>query len=751
MGGLSPFARLGRVVVRFRYPIVVIWVVVTALCVYFLPSLSSVANNNNSSFLPKSAPSLRAAALAAPFERGNVPTALIVVVRSNGPLTPTDQAAITRAETAAQGVPGVLAVRDQGISGDGQARKAMVAVSPRLFGSSSGAQTVVDAIRSRFSQVRAPSGLAFHLTGQLATAVDNQRSSNSTLRNTQRYSVIFILLLLLLIFRSPLAPLVTLLPAGLVLILAGPVIAESSKLGVQVSDITQIMLSVLLLGAGTDYGLFLVFRVREELRRGLEPKDAVVKALSRVGESITFSGATVVVALLCLLLATLGFYQGLGPALAIGIGLMLLSGVTLLPALLAILGRATFWPMNVRAGAFRGGLWGGIAARIVRHPIPTLTAGLILFGSLALLARQYAPSGFTENGTTSSTSDSAVGTAVLGTHFPAAQVNPTNVLFRLGVPVWQRPTVLARAGRELHGAAVFRSVNGPLDPNGTTLSPHQLVALHQRLGPANRLPLAPPVGLRIAPRLYNAYHATAQFISPDGRTIQYYTTLAAGGPRTTEAMQAIPQVRDAVSRVAVSVGADDSGVAGEAPASYDISSASTTDLAHIVPIVLIAIAVLLALVLRSLVAPIYLIISVGISYLAAIGLSVLVFMKIGNGPGLNFILPFLMFIFLMALGEDYNILVMSRIREEAYDAPLREAVTRAIGVTGTTVTSAGLILAGTFGVLAYSGNGQIQQIGFSIAAGILLDTFLVRTLLIPSVVVLLGRWNWWPSSLSRGV
>jgi RND superfamily putative drug exporter len=154
-------------------------------------------------------------------------------------------------------------------------------------------------------------------------------------------------------------------------------------------------------------------------------------------------------------------------------------------------------------------------------------------------------------------------------------------------------------------------------------------------------------------------------------------------------------------------------------------------------------------VLRSLVAPIYLVVSVGLSYLASLGLAVLVFELIGGQDGINFVLPFFMFIFIMALGQDYNILVMTRIREEAHHAPIRVAVRRAVEATGTTVTSAGLILAGTFGVLTATGSTQVQEIGLGLAAGILLDTFFVRTLLVPSVVVLLGRWNWWPSRLSH--
>ncbi|HEX8919231.1 MAG TPA: MMPL family transporter, partial [Chloroflexota bacterium] len=339
LSGFNPFEPLGKFVVRFRYLVVVAWIVATILCVRFLPSLSSVSNNNNSAFLPKNTPSLQAVQLAAPFERGTLPTALIVAARSGSPLTPADQAAINRVESAVAGVSTVALVRDQGVSGDGQARKAMVALSGKVFDEAT-AQKAVDAIRATFGKVGAPAGLSLYLTGEIATSVDNAKASNRTLRSTQVYSVIFILALLLVVYRAILAPLLTLVPAGLSLILAGPVVAEASKAGVQVSPITQIMLSVLVLGAGTDYGIFLVFRVREEMRRGLDPQAAIVRSITRVGETISFSGATVIAALLCLLLATFGFYQGLGPALAIGIAVMLLVSLTFTPALLAIFGRA---------------------------------------------------------------------------------------------------------------------------------------------------------------------------------------------------------------------------------------------------------------------------------------------------------------------------------------------------------------------------------------------------------------------------
>jgi RND superfamily putative drug exporter len=235
--------------------------------------------------------------------------------------------------------------------------------------------------------------------------------------------------------------------------------------------------------------------------------------------------------------------------------------------------------------------------------------------------------------------------------------------------------------------------------------------------------------------------------------VQFSVGLQAGNPGDTPALHAVPAIRAEITRVAASARAADSGVGGEAPALYDISAISNHDLTKVIPIAIVAIGLLLALVLRSLVAPLYLIASVGLSYLAALGVSVLLFIKIGGDQGLTFFLPFLMFIFLLALGEDYNILVMTRIREEAHRLPLREAVTRAIGVTGTTVTSAGLVLAGTFVVFGLvaggqPGGSQFRDIALGLALGILMDSFLVRTLLVPSTVVLLGRWNWWPSNIT---
>jgi len=433
---------------------------------------------------------------------------------------------------------------------------------------------------------------------------------------------------------------------------------------------------------------------------------------------------------------------------------MLLAGLTLLPALLAVFGRAAFWPSKTREGTGKIGVWGRVAGRITQHPAIILSIGLLVFGGLAVASLGYKGAGFGGETNAPAHSDSAAGQALLTKYFPSSTANPTNIIFRLKQPAWDDPAVLAKAEQEMSGSGLFTKIAGPLNPTGYALTPAQYAGLHRLLGPAKALPPVPPASVKIPAAGYQLYRATAQFVSPDGKTVQFATGLKAGDAASTSALDAVPAIRTETTRVQHEIGAVDSGVGGEAPALYDVSSISDSDLSRVIPVAILVIGVLLALVMRSLVAPLYLIASVGLSYLAALGLAVLLFIDIGGSAGLTFILPFLMFIFLLALGEDYNILVMTRIREEARHLSLREAVHRAMEATGTTVTSAGLVLAGTFGVFALvgartQGGSQFVNLAVGLALGILMDTFLVRTLLVPSTVLLLGRWNWWPSAMSR--
>jgi RND superfamily putative drug exporter len=712
-----------------------------------LPSLSNVSQSNNAQFLPTSAPSQHAAALASPFQTTNAgATAVMVASRSSGPLTASDDAAITRVEQANAGLEGVLAVHDQGMSADGRARKALVVTASN--GGNTGNPELVSAIRTSFATAQPPPGLTFNLTGPLAQATDAAASASQTGTNIRVFSVLFVIVLLFVVYRSVLAPLVTLLPAVLSLLLAGPVIAAASRVGLPVSVATQTLLPVLLLGAGTDYGLFLVYRVREEIRRGSTPSDAVVTAMGRVGLSIAYSAATVIAALVCLVLASFSLYQGLGPSLAVGVAVMLAAALTLLPALLAIFGRVLFWPSRPKPGQDTTGAWGRVATRVVRRPLVVLLAGVIVFAALAAGLVGFTTGGFASSAPAGS--DSATGAAAIAAHFPVANSNPETLLLQFGAPIWDHPASLSLAESQLTDVGSLRSITGPLNPNGTALSVEQLASLHSQLGPAAPLPLTPPAGTSVPTTAYQAYRATAQFISTDGRTVQFYGIAVAGPAGTPAAIAAIPAIRSSLQTVAHSVGAQDNGVVGLDAVAYDINHYSTTDLLAIAPVVMAALAVLLAVLLRSLIAPLYLIATVGLSYIAALGAATFIFLHVGGDTGINFVIPILLFIFAMALGEDYNILLMTRVRDEAHDYALPEALARAVGHTGGTITSAGLILAGTFTVLAIAGNSaQSRQLGFTIAFAVLLDTFFVRTLLVPSIAVLLGRWNWWPSQLSR--
>lgn len=742
----SVFARIGAFSVRHRWAVLAGWLVATVAAIGLLPSLGGVIDNDSAAFLPPSAPSVQAAHLAATFLTGSSRTGELVAVDAGAPLSPADQAAISGIESRLRRLPLVSVVHDGATSADGRARTALVEFAASTGGGGPQGASAVSAVR-RLVAEGAPAGVVVHLTGPLPELVDQQAAARHTANRAELLSAVLIVVLLLLAFRAGLAPLVTLAPAGLALALAGPLIAESTRAGVQVSSLTQLLLTALVLGAGTDYGLFFMFRYREELARGSPPAAAIVRAAERVGQSITFSAATVIAALLALLLASFGLYRGVGPGLALGVLVVLMVDLTLLPALLAILGRAVFWPWRPAPRA-RPPWWGRVAQRVTRRPLLALGIGIAALGGLSTAVVAYSPSGFDAGGYIAG-SDSAAGQQALRTYFGTTPQDDTDVLFRLASPVWDRPAVLERAQQLLQSSGEFTAVLGPLDAGGVPLPPGALSFAYDHLGPPGDLPATPPPSVAVPDALYDAYRSTASSIGPSGRTLLYTVSLRAGASDSTAALQAVPAVRRAVAEAAAAIGATRSGVAGQAASAADVSAISASDIARISPVVLVVLALLLGIVLRSLVAPLYLVASVALSYLASLGLAVLVFVVLGGQLGVNFTLPFFLFVFIMALGEDYNILVMSRIREEAARLPLRAAVANALGTTGPTVTSAGLVLAGTFGVLAATTSGQVQQIATGLSLGVLLDSFVVRTLLVPSVVVLLGRHNWWPSPLGR--
>ena len=379
--------------------------------------------------------------------------------------------------------------------------------------------------------------------------------------------------------------------------------------------------------------------------------------------SITFSALTVMAALMSLVVAQFGLYQSLGPALAIGIGLMLLAGLTLLPALLAIFGRAVFWPSRTRPEASpRPTLYGRIAGGVVRKPRVVAVVGLLFFAALALGQVGAPAAGFADQSSPSGT-DSAAGTAVLTAHFGSGGANANEVLFTFDQSIYTHPADLVSLESDLRATGKFATISGPVE-------------VVQAAGGLPALQQAATGGAGSAQQ--PLLRSLSRFISADGRTVQVQTLFINSNSSDPAAIAAVPAVRAAVTEVAQQVHATDSGVFGILPFAYDVNAVSASDLSHILPLVAVLIAILLAIVLRSLLAPLYLVSSVVLSYLSAIGITALVFVHFGGQSGINFVLPFLMFVFLMALGSDYNILVMTRIREEAQRLPLLAAIRHAV-------------------------------------------------------------------------
>jgi RND superfamily putative drug exporter len=356
-------ARLARFVIRFRWLVVAVWIIGVIAGVRLLPSLDAVTNSSKASYLTASSPSVQAANLAQPFQgstsaatgQDNSPTAVIVASRASGPLTAADQAAIGRAEQAVRRVPGVAVVSGVGVSADGRAAQAVVTATAAVVGNDTSSATVVKEVRAAFGQIGAPPGLSFYLAGPLPAGVD---ASNTHVGTILTLVLAFVIVLLFVIYRALLAPLLTLIPAVLSLELSQPLLAAAGKAGLPLIGADSELLIVLVIGIGTDYGLFLTFRYREELARGLAPREALAMAVTRIGEAITYSAVTVAAALLALLAATFAVYRGMGPALAIGVAVTLAASLTLTPALLAVCGKAVFWPIRPRPASRGYGIWG---------------------------------------------------------------------------------------------------------------------------------------------------------------------------------------------------------------------------------------------------------------------------------------------------------------------------------------------------------------------------------------------------------
>jgi RND superfamily putative drug exporter len=690
---------------RTKWVVIVAWLVAVAAMSPLGAKLADVTTDDTESFLPAGAESTQVQRLLkARFPGGETSNGLVVYRRAGG-LTAADRARIAR---DAARIDAAIPVTGPSVVPFEPGAPAGI-VSPK----GDAAYTIVTApldfkkIADWGKDVRAVTGsggggLHVYVTGDLGLNADFEEIFGSLDTRLLLATVLLVLVLLGAIYRAPLIAVIPIVVVGLAYQLASGFIYLYAESGQNVNSNSTSILIVLMFGVGTDYCLLLVSRYREELRRVEDKHLAMQRALRRAGPALLASGCTVMAAMLVLLLSEAGSTKSLGPVSALGVASVLLAGLTLLPALLTAAGRRGFWPRR-RDVAYRAeaaaedhhGVWRRVGDRVLRRPGPTLaaTATFFLVCAAGLLAYQedYSIGGFFKKDV-----ESVTGFEVLGRSFPAGALGPTAVL------------VQRTAGRvtDADVAAARRRV-ATLD--GVT-----------------------SVGEPVRSR--------------DGR-IARLDVVFRDDPYSDAALGRVTTVRDRLRNLGPGLRAL---VGAGSAVQADFNRAAERDLRVIVPVALLVITVILGVLLQAVVAPLVLIATVLASFFGTLGLSIFFFIEVLGDRGVDASLPTDAFIFLVALGVDYTIFLMSRVREEARVHGTREGVLRALAATGPVITSAGIILAGTFSVLMTLPVTFAFNIGFMVAVGILLDTFIVRTLMVPAIVELLGDRTWWPSTARGG-
>ena len=668
---------------RTKWVVIAIWLIAVALAWPASGRLGSVEQNDPSFYLPGGAESTRVLQLQQRFPGGDNLPAVVVYLRGSG-LT---QADLAKARSDAQQLRAQDFVAGQVTgpvrSDDGRAAQLIVPIRAAEGG------TVADDVSTVRQIAARDTDAVTHVTGPAgvqADTIDVFETIDSTLLSS---TLVVVVALLLLTYRSPFLWIPPVLTAGVCLISAQAVNYLLARYaGLVVNGQSVGILLVLVFGAGTDYALLLIARYREELRRHTDPHEAMALALRHAGPAVWASGTTVILALLCLLAAELDSNRSLGPVAAIGVGCVLLAMTTLLPALLVLVGRRAFWPFVPHLGTHgreRRGLWGRLGAAVARHPRPVWLGTAAALAVMCLGLVTLDTTGLSNQQAFRTNPDSVQGERVLADHFPAGLGSPAVVIGRA-----TQTDALTDAVRATRGVA--------------------------QVPPPRR----------------------------SGPLVEVDAVLAAP-PDSQPAFDTVDRLRARIHAVPDA----QASVGGTSAVSLDIRRATSHDTRVIIPAVLAVVLCVLAVLLRALVASAMLTATVVLSYGAATGLCAFAFDVIFGFGGSDPAFPLFTFIFLVALGIDYNIFLMTRVREEARTRPTTDAVVAAVAVTGGVITAAGVVLAATFLVLGVLPLVALTQIGLTVAFGVLLDALVVRTILVPALTVQIGRTVWWPSRLAR--
>jgi putative drug exporter of the RND superfamily len=671
-----------------KWVVLAAWLMVLVVAGPLAGKLQSAERNDASASLPKDAESTRVLDLTRKLTPSDTFPAIVVYERPGG-VMPADQAKVAGDARRFRGI-GNLGGPVVGPvpAKDGAALQVVVPIRAGSDGSAA-VVSAVNRLRAVARDGAGGSGLRVYVTGPAGYEASFDEVFRGIDSSLLYITAAIVIVILLVTYRSPTLWLLPLACVVIALTTAQAVIYLLARhTGLTVNDLSAFLLTVLVFGAGTDYALLLIARYREELRRHADRHEAMAEALHRAGPAIIASASTVALSLLCLLVAEQGSIKSLGPVTAIGVAVGLGVMLTLLPALLVVFGRWMFWPVRPTFGSpepTERGLWARIGVRVARRPRLVWAVTAVVLGVMALGITGLKANGLQNKDSFRTRPEAVTGELALARHFPAGAGDPVQVI--------GRATAAPRLQAALAGTPGVTAVSAPVTRDG----------------------------------------------------LSYLEGTLTSGADSQASFATVDRLR---SRVHAIPGAD--GLVGGASAiNLDVQRATRHDRNLVVPLVLLVVFVILALLLRALVAPLLLIGTVVLSFAAALGVSAVVFDHVFHFAGADPAIPLFAFVFLVALGVDYNIFLMTRVHEETRRRGARRGALIGLAATGGVITSAGLVLAGTFMALGGLPVVPAAEIGFAVAFGVLLDTFVVRSVLVTALNLDVGRSLWWPSGLSR--
>ena len=829
------FTKLSEFTRKYRIIITVIWLAAAAGLFLFAPKLSKVGVTDESQFLPQDTESSKAANLLSEkfvtTTTTSASNAIIIIYDEKG-LSGADmqQAQAIHdwlvSDAAPKEIQQVTSVFDNDalkstlISTDQTTM--MMVVDFSVSSLDAGAKTAIQQMRDYMT--RNYPNLEAYVTGGTALYQDMVGSVQQTIDRTTLVTIILVAILLLIIYRSPIAMLLPLTAIGCSYVVASGLVGFLAQAGAKFSTLSQAYLVVIIFGIGTDYCLFLVSRFREELQHN-ERQAAQTNAIKHIAPVIAASALTVIIAFLSLAISRFGMNKSTGYALAIGVTVTLAAGLTLVPALMALFGKYLFWPGKTftvkKEGRFG---WHTIGNRVSQHPVmvavPIIVILLVPYAALPHLVRSAdVMSQLPQN------AQSVEGFKVMNAHFPAGELSPLNLVIEspngnmTSAASLQVIDAIARSLQSVQGvasvdyyaapssqlsalAAQIRSIGDAIGQGkgldqissvetsgqvlqslalqypGIVQSPNfqqaefnltqigtiaaQISAANPAGVPSLLAPLQTAVfnladnftGLVSEFNLqsstpFTIYLETAYF-STD-KTIAKINIILSGDPYSPSTLKTVAQIRKtaATSISSSSLAGSTDYVGGESAVQADIMLINDADFGRVVGLAVAGILIVIMILLRSLLAPLYMVATVLLNYGTTLGITSWLFLDVLKEGSLIYMMPLLIFVILVALGADYNIFLVSRIREEAQQRTIKDAVSHAVANTGGVITACGIILAGTFAILTIAPLRAVLQIGAAIAIGVTMDTFVVRALLVPALATLAGRWSWWPSGLFK--